>query len=128
MKKLLSIVPRWFPAVFMMAVIFSFSSRPGSGLPNFFDWDYFVKKSGHMIGYGLLAFSYLHYLGYERKNYRLAWFLAILFSITDEFHQWFVPERHASVFDTIIFDNSGALIALWLHSKFWQRGTQNEST
>lgn len=121
MKKLLSIVPRWFPAVFMMVAIFAFSSRPGSGLPDFLDWDYFVKKSSHMIGYGLLALSYLHLLGYERKNYRTAWFLAILFSITDEIHQWYVPERHASVFDTIIFDNFGAIIALWVHSKFWWR-------
>jgi VanZ family protein len=120
MKKLLSIVPRWFPAVFMMIAIFTFSSTPGGDLPTFFDWDYIVKKAGHMIGYGLLALSYFHYLNYEKKHYRLAWFLAILFSITDELHQWVVPERHASVFDTIIFDNFGAIIALWLHFKYWR--------
>ncbi len=126
MKKISSIVPRWLPAVFMMIAIFTFSSRPGSGLPDFLDWDYIVKKSAHMIGYGSLALSYLHYLGYENKNYRRAWFWAILFSITDEIHQWYVPERHASIFDTIIFDNLGAIVALSLHYKYWRKDEQNE--
>lgn len=127
MKKLVSIVPRWLPAVIVMITIFTFSSRRGSDLPNFFSWDYIIKKSSHMIGYGMLAVSYLHYLGYDKKNYRRAWFWAILFSITDELHQWYVPERHASVFDTIIFDNFGAIIALWLHYYIWSRFEKNKS-
>ncbi len=115
MKKILSIVPRWFPAVFFMAVIFAFSSQPGDKLPSFLDWDYVIKKMGHAIGYGLLALSYFHFLKYNPKKYWLAWLLAVTFSVTDEFHQSFVPGRHASAFDVLIFDNLGAAFALLLY-------------
>ena len=116
MKKILSIVPRWFPALFMMLAIFAFSSQPADNLPDFLDWDYFVKKAGHMIGYGLLAMSYFHLLRDNKNQYWLAWLMAVIFSITDEIHQSFVPGRRASIFDVLIFDNVGAIIALWLYS------------
>jgi VanZ family protein len=117
-KKFLSIVPRWLPALFFMVVIFSFSSQPGSDLPNFLDWDFVVKKSGHAIGYGLLALSYFHFFNYDKKRYWLAWLLAIVFAITDEFHQSFVAGRHSSAFDVLVFDNLGALFGLWLYFIF----------
>jgi len=98
-----------------MVVIFSFSSQPGSDLPNFLDWDFVVKKSGHAIGYGLLALSYFHFFNYDKKRYWLAWLLAIVFAITDEFHQSFVAGRHSSAFDVLVFDNLGAAFGLWLY-------------
>ena len=115
MNKILSIVPRWFPALFLMLVIFVFSSQPGDNLPNFMSWDGVVKKMGHSIGYGLLALSYFHFLHYDKNKYWLAWFLALLFSITDEIHQSFVPSRHASIVDVLVFDNFGAALGLWLY-------------
>jgi VanZ family protein len=115
MKKFLSIVPRWFFALLMMLAIFLFSSRPGDTLSNLLDWDYVVKKSGHFIGYGLLALSCFYGLKYNKKYYWLAWLVAVLYAATDEFHQSFVPGRHASIFDVIIFDNLGAAFALWLY-------------
>lgn len=120
MKKLLSIVPRWFPAVFIMIVIFAFSSRTGDDLPSFYDWDYVVKKTGHAIGYGLLALSYLHLLKYDKKYYWLAWLMALAYAATDEFHQSFVAGRSSSIFDVMIFDNFGAMAMLWLHFNFWR--------
>jgi VanZ family protein len=116
MKNVLTIVPRWIPALLMMTAIFYFSSQPGDNLPDFLDWNYIVKKSGHFIGYGMLALSNFHALRYDKRRYWLAWLLAVIFSATDEFHQSFVPGRHASVFDVIIFDNLGAAFALWLYS------------
>lgn len=113
MKKFFDIVPRWLPAAFLMIVIFAFSSRARDELPNFGGWDYFVKKSAHGIGYGLLALSYLHAL--PNRNYKLAWFLAALYSASDEFHQSFVPGRTPSVIDVLVFDNLGAIAALFIH-------------
>lgn len=121
MKKFLSIVPRWFPALIVMLVIFLFSSQPGDNLPTFYSWDYFVKKASHMAGYGLLALSYFHFLKYEKNRYWLAWILAILYAATDEFHQSFVPGRHASAFDVFVFDGFGAMLVLWLYSRFENR-------
>ncbi len=115
MKKFLSIVPRWLPALLLMLVIFVFSSRASSELPNFYDWDYFIKKGGHAIGYGLLALSYLFMFKWDIKRYWLAWLLTVLYSATDEFHQSFVPGRHAAITDVLIFDNLGAIIALAFH-------------
>jgi VanZ family protein len=117
MKKLTDIVPRWLPALMLMLVIFALSSRTSAELPNFGGWDYFFKKTAHAIGYGALAVSYLHAL--PPRNYKLAWLLAVLYSATDEFHQSFVPGRRASVIDVLVFDNLGALIALFLHYKFY---------
>lgn len=98
-----------------MAVVFAFSSQPGDNLPDFLNWDYVVKKSGHAIGYGLLALTYFHWLKYNKKYYWLAWLMAVLYAATDELHQSFVPERSASIFDALIFDNFGALVALLLY-------------
>lgn len=117
MKKILSIVPRWFPAFLIMFVIFAFSSQPKNNLPDFLNWDYFIKKAGHMIGYGLLALSYFRLLKHNQKLYWLAWLMALLYAASDEFHQSFVPGRGASVLDVLIFDNIGALIGLWLYSR-----------
>jgi VanZ family protein len=114
-KKFLSIVPRWFPALFIMVVIFAFSSQSGDDLPDFVGWDYFIKKMGHAIGYGLLALSYLYFFKFDKKRYWFTWFLAIVFATTDEFHQSFVAGRHASAFDVLVFDNFGAVFGLWLY-------------
>lgn len=124
MKKLLDIVPRWLPALILMIAIFAFSSRTSNELPNFGGWDYFVKKSAHGIGYGLLALSYLRAL--PNRNYKLAWFLAVLYSLTDEFHQSFVPGRRASLIDVFVFDNLGAMIALFLHYRFFGADHEKE--
>lgn len=115
MKKFFSIVPRWLPAFLLMLIIFAFSSRTSSELPNFHSWDYFIKKGAHAFGYGLLALSYMYMFNWDKKRYWLAWLLAILYSATDEFHQSFVPGRHSAVSDVLLFDNLGAIITLTLH-------------
>lgn len=113
MRSIPPIVPRWIPAFVMMLVIFVFSSFPGDRLPDFLDWDYLIKKSSHMIGYGLLALSYLHLLRSDPRRYWIAWLMALLYGASDEFHQSFVPGRFASILDVVIFDNLGAAMALW---------------
>lgn len=117
MKSLMSILPPWIPAVIVMLVIFILSSRPSDSLPDFATWDFAIKKSAHMLGYGLLASAYLHFLGNNPKGKGLAWLLSLLYAVTDEFHQSFVPGRSASVYDVILFDNLGAGIALWFGGK-----------
>jgi hypothetical protein len=112
-KKILPIVPRWLPALILMLAIFFLSAQPGYDLPFFLNWDYAIKKTAHMVGYGLLGLSYLHMLG--GRSYASAWALALLYAATDEFHQSFVPGRSSSVFDVLVFDNLGAILALVLH-------------
>ena len=121
MKKLV----RFLPAVLMMGIIFAFSSTPSQELPNFGFWDTLVKKGGHMLGYGLLALAYWYGLsgepgGHKTRPYVLAYILVILYAISDEFHQSFVPGRHPSWVDVLVFDGVGAIIALGL-AFWWQR-------
>jgi len=108
---------KWIPALLMMGIIFWFSAHASADLPNF-DWaDAIVKKSGHVIGYALLAFSYWYALGMDKKKRWLAWLLAILYALTDEYHQSYVSGRHPSIWDVIIFDDLGALLSLWLATR-----------
>ncbi len=98
----------------MMAAIFILSSRPSTQLPDFGGWDYFVKKGAHAVGYGLLALAYWRGLELARGKKWLAWLLAICYAITDEIHQRFVPGRHSSLLDVLLFDNLGAILGLIL--------------
>lgn len=118
MKNFPSILPRWIPAFLMMVLIFMFSSRSSTQLPDFLDWDYVVKKTGHVIEYGLLALAFYFALRFEPKHRWTAWFFAIFHAAMDEFHQSFVPGRHPSLIDVLVFDNLGASSVLWVYSIF----------
>lgn len=113
----------WGMAALMMLIIFAFSSRPSAALPNFGSWDYFIKKGGHALGYGLLALAYWRGLKLEHGKQKLAWELAICYAITDEIHQAFVPGRHPALFDILFFDNLGAMLGLifWEHITAWRQ-------
>ena len=105
----------------MMAIIFTASSIPGDAMPRFDKFDFSIKKLGHSLGYALLAVSYLR--GLEKRPW-LAWLTAVLFAISDEFHQSFTPGRNPSVWDVLIYDNLGAMGGLWLHHLIGKRKTQ----
>jgi VanZ family protein len=118
MSKSVQIFLRWLPALFMMLLIFFISAKPSSQLPNF-DWaDKVIKKGGHVIGYAILALLYWRAFNFMRNKRWAAWLLVLLYAATDEFHQSFVPGRHSTIWDVVIFDNFGALISLWLLSRY----------
>ena len=122
MKKFTSILPRWIPALMVMTIIFLFSSRASDDLPNFLGWDYVIKKMAHVFIYAVLALAFFFAFHYLPKYRWTAWVLAVLYALTDEFHQSFVPGRHPSMMDILVFDNFGALLALWLHANSMATG------
>ncbi|MEW6092571.1 MAG: VanZ family protein [Chloroflexota bacterium] len=103
---------RWMPSVLIMGVIFVLSSFPSQELPSFGFWDTLVKKGGHAVGYGILALSYWFALKWERKYLWLAFLLTVLYALSDEYHQSFIPGRNPSLMDVFLFDAGGALITL----------------
>jgi VanZ family protein len=105
---------KWLPAIVMMLVIFWFSAQPGDEMPSFNWADGIVKKGGHMIGYGLLALAYWRAFDFKDEKRQIVWLLTILYALTDEFHQSFVPGRNPAIWDILIFDNFGALILIGL--------------
>lgn len=109
-------IQRWGPALALMVIIFIFSSFPSASVPNIGVFDLLVKKGGHLVGYAALAIAYCHALevGSPAQG-RLAWVLAILFALSDEFHQSFVPGRSAWIVDILIDAIGSALgVLAWM--------------
>ncbi len=103
---------RWLPAVVIMVAIFFFSSIPSKEMPNFGGWDTIVKKGGHMMGYALLGFSYIRAINTrDRWAYIISVLVVIIYAVSDEFHQSFVPGRNSSPIDVGI-DTAGAILGL----------------
>ena len=117
---------QWIPSILVMAIIFAFSSIPSKELPSFGLWDLVVKKGAHMLGYGLLALLYWNGLRFDRRRTWLALILALIYAITDEYHQSFVAGRHASWMDAVVIDGSGAAIMLGLVKYYLNRKSHHD--
>ena len=116
--------PRWLwgPVVLQMLLIFIASSIPNLGaLPGGMS-----DKSGHAIGYGILGAVFLRALaggkvaGVTWSRAALALLFAVLYGISDEFHQSFVPGRSPDPLDVLADGIGGALgIALGGAARAW---------
>ena len=83
----------WGPFLLIVVLIFIFSSIPKHDLPDLAQSDLMVKKGEHMLGYFLLALTFWYGLSWDKERWWLAWMVAVLYAITDEFHQSFIPGR-----------------------------------
>ncbi len=80
---------------------------------------FLVRKAGHLTEYAILAL--LAARAFRTSSHQLLrtrWFwisllLVVAYSLSDEFHQSFVPSRTASIYDCMI-DSVGGLTALVL--------------
>ena len=134
-------IKAWLPVVLWMGFIFFMSTDVGAaphtgGLlepllrwihpgisAEAIEWAHFVvRKCGHLSEYAVLAlltWRALWLAGSEKARSSAircaawAWLIATVYAGTDEFHQWFVPTRTASVRDVMI-DSCGAAIGLTL--------------
>ena len=109
-------LPRYLPAILMMLAIFLFSAGSAFHARQQL-LQTMVNKGGHMLGYGLLALAFWRTFEFAENRFWLSWMLAVLYALTDEYHQSFVPGRHPSLFDALFFDALGALLALWIASR-----------
>jgi VanZ family protein len=110
-----------------MAVIFFASTIPAKEFPAYEGvWDFVVKKTGHLLEYGLLAILLQRGFAAQARGSRgssddlPAWAqtaatlaLATLYGATDEFHQRFTPGRMGQAADVAI-DFVGACLGLAL--------------
>ena len=104
---------RWLPALLLMAVIFYLSQR---STPPVATTDSSRAVVAHLVLFAGLALAL--YWPLSGRGQVVAWLpavlsfaLAVLYGVTDELHQAFVPERVASVVDLGI-DAAGALIGV----------------
>jgi VanZ family protein len=87
-----------------------------------------IRKAGHLTEYAILAALAAHaFRTSSREWLRHSWFWAAWvfasgYSLTDEFHQSFVPTRGASIYDSMI-DSIGGLIGVAVF--WWWRQRKN---
>jgi VanZ family protein len=107
----------WLPPLAWMGLIFFLSAQPD--LPHApGPWlDTLLKKGGHAFAFGVLAWLYLRALREHFPNavvLRLvSTGLALLYAVSDEYHQTFVPGREGRLFDVGI-DTAGMCGAMLL--------------
>jgi hypothetical protein len=102
----------WLPTFAWAGLIFAFSSQ--SSLTFIPDQPLEFGKLGHMAIFGILALLLWRSLARTttlRRPWAWALALAVIYAMTDEFHQSFVPGRDPSIRDVGI-DAAGALIAV----------------
>ena len=123
----------WLPVILWAGVIFYLSGVPNlnSGLPVF--WDVFWRKLFHAGEFGLLNLLLWRALYYgEGASFKkaLGWSLifTILYAISDELHQYFVPDRQARWQDAAQ-DSLGALLtSAALYAIFKFNGSKNSGS
>jgi hypothetical protein len=127
----------WGPVWAMMIVMFVASAQPKFGPPTaepaaiYFSgalpifpgiWDLLIKKSAHMIAFGLLALLNMRALLAWNSSLKGAAYLAIVlavgYAMLDEFHQAFVPGRSASGLD-VGLDFVGAALFTLLARRYY---------
>lgn len=75
-----------------------------------------IRKLAHFTEYfilGMLAYNLIH--NCNKKVY-IAIIICVLYAISDEFHQWFVPGRSCQLLD-ILIDSMGATLGIFLCKK-----------
>src|SRR5207237_6112339 len=105
----------WLPPLALMGVIFVLSAQPNlnSGL----GWiDHVGRKIVHASEYGLLCLLWwraLRTVSVFEQALAFAWSIAVLYAVSDEWHQRYVHGRHSSWVDVLI-DLLGATLAVVL--------------
>lgn len=143
----------WGPVVAAMLVMFAASAQPKFGPPPDADplriyfsgvlpvfpgiWEFAIKKSAHMVAYGILAVlcmrAFLAWMPHSngwltlRRSSLLAIGLTLGYALLDELHQSFVPGRHASALD-IGLDLGGAVIFTLVATRYFARQSSRDTS
>ncbi len=105
-------VSRYGPPLAIMALIFALSATPdlSSGLGA---WDFALRKLAHITIFAVLWLTLARAADWRRPLLVTA--IAIVYAISDEFHQTFVEGRHGTPVDVAIDTLGMGLAALaWI--------------
>jgi len=106
----------WIFVFVWAGLIFFLSHQPflKSGLPN--QWDFVLRKLAHITEYAILTWLLIRALKeYQLTNKQiifLAISLAVLYALSDEYHQTFILGRQGTLRDVLI-DSSGIFLTSW---------------
>jgi len=109
-------VKYWLPPILWAMAIFTVSSFTVGSSSDFYWKDFVVKKTAHVIEYGVLATLIYRALVNSNVSNKKAMLysviLAFLYGATDEFHQSFTPGRGPKFTDVLI-DTFGASLFIF---------------
>jgi len=109
---ILRLLVPWVLVVLYMGAIFFFSAQSELSVPYGFSRVNFLL---HMVEYSVLGFllswAFVN-SGVVRKLVLLVFLGGLFYGVTDELHQYFVPERNSSPID-VIADGVGCLIGAY---------------
>ncbi|AGA70570.1 putative integral membrane protein [Desulfitobacterium dichloroeliminans LMG P-21439] len=147
-KNRLVFVVSWTAVFLWMAIIFYLSAQVAtqsdelsqgiaeklfSVIAKAFPWlsgeyiqaNFIVRKSAHFLSYlmmGLLTMNALRRSGVKGlRLVAIAIVICVLYAISDEVHQLFVPGRSGQIKDVLI-DSGGAIVGTVFHRLFERRG------
>ncbi|MDY7040126.1 MAG: VanZ family protein [Chloroflexota bacterium] len=119
-----SLLSHWLPPILWMVLIFVVSAQPTLPSPPDPWLDLLLKKMAHFLEYAILAFLWWRALSggdlHAGRPLIVAGMASILYAVSDEYHQTFVPGRHGQVWDVAV-DSAGVITALgsirWLRER-----------
>lgn len=76
-----------------------------------------IRKGAHFTEYFILGILSINYFIKYKKNIKYSYLMCIIYAISDEIHQLFVPGRSCQITD-IFIDSLGAVIGIILIIKF----------
>jgi VanZ family protein len=109
-------IKNWLPVILWAGLIFYLSAQPSlkSGMP--WPYDFILRKGAHIFEFGILFFLLLRVFDSQnfspKKALLWAFVLAILYAMSDEFHQLFVSGRVGALSDVVI-DFLGIFLLTW---------------
>jgi tRNA threonylcarbamoyladenosine biosynthesis protein TsaE len=107
---------RWGPVFVWAGLIFTVSAIPTLPKVGFLWWDFTLKKSAHMLEYGILMYLLVR----ARLPWHKALIYGVIYALSDEIHQRFVTGRSAKLTD-VGFDTVGMLAAGQLIKARWRQ-------
>ena len=124
---MLSAWAHWAAVLAWMGLIYFFSAQSSFALLDYVWQPGLLSISAHFAEYAVLAallWLALHSTpALACRAAPLAFAVAVLYAVSDEFHQSFVPGRYPDVRDVLV-DAAGALAAL-LVLRWWARRTKS---
>jgi VanZ family protein len=135
-RKMFKTISRWGPVILWAGLIFTLSSISTLPALQINWWDFILKKSAHMLEYGIFYLLLVRALSRTLDNNRelitwnssglkinpinikpqvflFAFVIAVIYAASDEYHQSFTPGRTPKVTD-VGFDTAGMLISFQL--------------
>ncbi len=119
----------WLLVIIWAGFIFFLSHQPElkSGLSH--QWDFILRKIAHVTEYAVLTFFLIRALAQyqlsKKKILIMSFVFALLYALSDEYHQSFILGRQATLRDVLI-DSLGIILIIWIFFKVWLSPNQDK--